>query len=69
GMFGIFDQVIVMGNPKIREGVYVVMLHIFEQGFRYGHIGYASAMSLALAVVVLILTALNLKISRKVEIT
>ncbi|MFH0964825.1 MAG: sugar ABC transporter permease, partial [Planctomycetota bacterium] len=47
GMFGIFDQVIVMGNPKIREGVYVVMLHIFEQGFRYGHIGYASAMSLA----------------------
>ena len=69
GMFGIFDQVIVMGNPKIREAVFVVMVHIFEQGFRHGFVGYASAMSLVLAVVVLILTALNLKISRKVEIT
>jgi len=69
GMFSIFDQVIVMGNPKIRQGVFVVMVHIFEQGFRYGFVGYAAAMSLALAVVVLILTAVNLKISRKIEIT
>jgi len=64
-----FDQMIVMGNPKIREGVFVVMVHIFEQGFRYGFVGYAAAMSLALAVVVLILTAVNLKISRKVDVT
>jgi putative aldouronate transport system permease protein len=69
GMFAIFDQVIVMGNPKIREGVFVVMVHIFEQGFHRGFVGYAAAMSLALAVVVLALTALNLKVSKKVEIT
>ena len=69
GMFGIFDQVIVMGNPKIREGVFVVMLHIFEQGFRYGKVGYAAAMSLVLAVVVLILTAINLRVQKKIEIT
>lgn len=69
GMFGIFDQVIVMGNPKIREGVFVVMLHIFEQGFRYGKVGYAAAMSLVLAVVVLIMTAINLRVQKKIDIT
>ena len=68
-MFAIFDQVIVMGNPKIREGVFVVMVHIFEKGFRYGQIGYASAMSLILALVVLLLTAVNLRIQKKVQIT
>lgn len=69
GMFAIFDQVVVMSNPKIREGVFVVMIHIFEQGFRYGSVGYAAAMSLVLAIVVLILTAVNLKISGKAQIT
>lgn len=69
GMFSIFDQVIVMGNPKIREGVFVVMLHIFEQGFRHGYVGYACAMSLVLASLVLLLTAVNLRVSSKVEIT
>ena len=69
GMFGIFDQVIVMQNPRIREGVFVIMLHIFNQGFRFGYVGYACAMSLVLALVVLILTAVNLKLSSKVEIT
>jgi len=69
GMFAIFDQVIVMANPQIREGVFVVMLHIFEQGFHYGYVGYASAISLALAVVVFLLTAVNLKLSSRVEMT
>jgi ABC-type sugar transport system permease subunit len=69
GMFAIFDQVIVMSNPKIREGVFVVMLHIFEQGFRYGRIGYASAMSLVLGIAVLLLTAFNLRVSRKIQVT
>ena len=69
GMFSIFDQVIVMGNPKIREGVLVVMVHVFEQGFRNGYVGYACAMSLVLAAAVLILTAVNLKVSSRVEVT
>ncbi|MAE63473.1 MAG: hypothetical protein CMJ18_04305 [Phycisphaeraceae bacterium] len=68
GMFSIFDQVVVMRNPMIREAVYVVMLHIYEQGFRRGLMGYASAMSMALAAIVLLLTMINLKLSRKVEI-
>jgi len=69
GMFSIFDQVIVMQNPLIRQSVFVLMLHIYEQGFRYGLMGYASAMSLVLALVVLILTMINLKISNKIQIT
>lgn len=69
GMFSIFDQVIVMQNPLIRQSVFVLMLHIYEQGFRYGLMGYASAMSLVLALVVLILTMVNLKISNKIQIT
>jgi len=68
-MFAIFDQVIVMANPQIREGVFVVMLHIFEEGVHYGHVGYASSISLPLAVVVCFLTAVNLKLSSKVKIT
>ena len=69
GMFSIFDQVIVMQNPLIRQSVFVLMLHIYEQGFRYGLMGYASAMSLVLALGVLILTMVNLKISNKIQIT
>ncbi len=69
GMFSIFDQVIVMQNPLIRQSVFVLMLHIYEQSFRHGLMGYAAAMSLVLALVVLILTMVNLKISNKIQIT
>lgn len=69
GMFSIFDQVVVMQNPTIREGVFVVMIHIFELGFRDGLVGYAAAMSMVLGVVVLLLTAVNLKLSNKIKIT
>ena len=69
GMFAIFDQVVVMWNPQIRESVFVVMVHIYEQGIRDGKIGYASAMSLLLTVVVLTLTVINIKISKRFETT
>ena len=67
GMFSIFDQVVVMQNPTIRQGVFVVMLHIFATGFREGVVGYAAAMSIVLCLVVLLLTAVNLRISRRIE--
>jgi len=69
GMFSIFDQVIVMGNPSIREAVFVVMIHIFETGLRVGAVGYAAAMSLVLCLIVLIMTAFNLKVSSKMDVT
>ena len=68
GMFSIFDQVVVMENPTIRQAVFVVMLHIFETGLRHGAVGYAAAMSLVLCMVVLVLTGINLKVSNRIEV-
>lgn len=65
GMFAIFDQVLVMENARVREGVFVVMIHIFEQGMRFGRVGYAAAMSLILAAMVFVLTIVNLRIQRR----
>ena len=68
GMFSIFDQVVVMENPTIRHAVFVVMIHIFETGLRTGAVGYAAAMSLVLCLIVLVLTACNLKVSSRIDV-
>jgi multiple sugar transport system permease protein len=39
--------------------------HLFNNAFRYGHMGYACAMAWALLAAVLVLTIVQFKLSRK----
>lgn len=61
GSFQVFDTVYVMtsGGPGTATNVYNYM--IFNEGFKYFHMGYAAAMSVILFVVILIITLLQLR--------
>lgn len=61
GVFQIFDIAFIMtqGGPVNSTLFYVY--HLFNNAFRYGHMGYASAMAWMLFVIILILTILELK--------
>ncbi len=62
--FRIFDQAYVMtqGGPVNSTLFYVY--HLFNHAFRYGNMGYASAMAWVLLLIVLVLTALQLRLSK-----
>jgi multiple sugar transport system permease protein len=65
GTFQIFGQAFIMtqGGPVNSTLFYVY--HLFNNAFRYGHMGYASAMAWALFAIVLILTIIQFRISKK----
>lgn len=65
GTFQIFGEAFVMtqGGPVNSTLFYVY--HLFNHAFRYGNMGYASAMAWVLFAVVLVLTAVQLRTSRR----
>jgi multiple sugar transport system permease protein len=65
GAFQIFGQAFIMtlGGPENSTLFYVY--HLFNQAFRYGRMGYAAAMAWVLFVIVLVLTGVQLKLSRR----
>jgi multiple sugar transport system permease protein len=65
GTFQIFDQAFVMtqGGPVNSTLFYVY--HLFNQAFRYGNMGYASAMAWLLFAIVLALTVVQLRLSKR----
>jgi multiple sugar transport system permease protein len=64
GTFQIFTQAFIMtaGGPVNSTLFYVY--HLFNNAFRYLHMGYAAAMAWLLFVIVLVLTVLQLRLSR-----
>jgi multiple sugar transport system permease protein len=59
GSFQVFDQVYVMANPgKPGEATITLVYFIYENGFRNFKMGYASAASWILFLIVAVLTAL-----------
>ena len=59
GSFQVFDQVYVMANPgKPSEATITLVYFIYENGFRNFKMGYASAASWILFLIVAVLTAL-----------
>ena len=59
GSFQVFDQVYVMANPgKPGEATITLVYFIYENGFRNFKMGYASAASWLLFLIVAVLTAL-----------
>jgi len=65
GTFQIFGQAFIMtqGGPDNSTLFYVY--HLFNNAFRYGHMGYASAMAWVLFVVILGITIVQLKLSKR----
>jgi multiple sugar transport system permease protein len=65
GTFQVFGQAFIMtqGGPENSTLFYVY--HLFNQAFRYGRMGYAAAMAWVLFVIVLVLTVVQLKLSRR----
>ncbi len=65
GTFQVFSQAFIMtaGGPVNSTLFYVY--HLFNNAFRYLHMGYAAAMAWVLFVIVMLLTALQMKLSKK----
>jgi multiple sugar transport system permease protein len=65
GVFQIFEIAFVMtlGGPVNSTLFYVY--HLFNHAYRYGHMGYASAMAWILFIVILGLTLLQFKLARR----
>lgn len=65
GVFQIFDAAFVMtaGGPVNSTLFYVY--HLFNNAFRYGHMGYACAMAWVLFVIILGLTVVQLKLAKR----
>jgi len=65
GTFQIFTEAFVMtqGGPVNSTLFYVY--HLFNHAFRYGNMGYASAMAWMLFAIVLVLTIMQLRLARR----
>jgi multiple sugar transport system permease protein len=65
GTFQIFGQAFIMtqGGPVNSTLFYVY--HLFNQAFRYGHMGYASAMAWVLLAIVMVLTIIQFKLAKR----
>jgi multiple sugar transport system permease protein len=63
--FKIFTPVYVITKGGPLNATTVLVFHLFREGFRYVHLGYASALSFVLLVLVLALAALQFRVLRE----
>ncbi len=65
GVFQIFSQAFIMTQGGPVNSTLFYAYHLFNNAFRYLHMGYASAMAWVLVVIVLGLTLLQMKLSNR----
>ncbi|MGA8117797.1 MAG: sugar ABC transporter permease [Actinocatenispora sp.] len=65
GAFQIFDPMLIMTKGGPDGATESMVLYTYEQGFRAFHVGYASALSLVIFVVMMAATALQFRLSRR----
>lgn len=65
GTFQIFAQAFIMTSGGPVNSTLFYVYHLFNNAFRYLHMGYACAMAWFLFVIVLLLTALQMHLSKK----
>jgi len=56
--FQVFDQIFVLEKPRATEATITVVYFIYENGFKFFKMGYASAASWALFIIVAVFTAI-----------
>jgi multiple sugar transport system permease protein len=64
GVFQIFDAAFIMTQGGPVNSTLFWVYHLFNNAFRYGHMGYACAMAWILFVVIMALTAVQLKLAK-----
>ena len=65
GAFQIFAQAFIMTQGGPANSTLFYVYHLFNHAFRYGNMGYASAMAWVLFVIVLSLTIWQLRLSKR----
>ncbi len=65
GSFKVFDHIFLMTNGGPENGTLVLAFYIYQQGFEFFQIGYASALAVIMFVVILALTILRVLTSGK----
>ncbi len=63
--FQVFDQIWVMTAGGPEGSTSVVVQQIVKNSFDYGHMGYASAMSMVLFLIIMIITAVQIRLQRR----
>jgi multiple sugar transport system permease protein len=63
--FQVFDQIWVMTAGGPEGSTNVVMGEIVKNSFNYGHMGYASALSMVLFLIIMIVTGVQLRLQKR----
>ncbi len=63
--FQVFDQIWVMTAGGPEGSTNVVMGEIVQNSFNYGHMGYASALSMVLFLIIMIVTGVQLRLQKR----
>jgi len=65
GSFQVFDQVFVLAKPKPTDATITVVYFIYESGFKFFKMGYASAASWILFIIVAVFTGVYFQSQRR----
>lgn len=63
--FQVFDQIYVMTQGGPEGSTSVVVQQIVKNSFEYGHMGYASAMSMVLFSIILVITGIQIRLQKR----
>jgi multiple sugar transport system permease protein len=65
GALQIFEQPQILTNGGPGDATRTIVMYLYEQGFRFFNMGYASAIAITLFVIILVFTALQFRLSRR----
>jgi multiple sugar transport system permease protein len=65
GALQIFEQPQILTNGGPGDATRTIVMYIYEQGFRFFDMGYAATLAISLFVIILILTVIQFRLSRR----
>jgi multiple sugar transport system permease protein len=65
GSFKVFDHIYLMTGGGPENGTLVLAFYIYQQGFQFFNVGYASALAMIMFAIVMVLTVVQLAVRRR----
>jgi len=65
GALQIFEQPQILTNGGPGDATRTIVMYLYEHGFKFFDMGYASAIAVSLFVIILVFTGLQLRLSRR----
>lgn len=65
GALQIFEQPQILTGGGPGDATRTIVLYLYEQGFKFFNMGYASSIAVSLFIIILLFTALQLRLSRR----